>query len=61
MVHYADDSTAYYIGDSLESMVPYVNLELEKIDSWLFANKLSLNVEKSLFTYFSSKTLIEYS
>ena len=54
MVHYADDSTAY------ESMVPLVNLELEKINNWLCANKLFLNVEKSLFTVFSFRTLTLY-
>ena len=31
MVHCANDSTAYVIDDSLESWVPLINLELEKL------------------------------
>ena len=40
--------------------VPLVNLELEKNNSWLCANKLFLNIGKSLFTIFSSKNLTYY-
>ena len=53
-------STAYAVGDSLESILTSVNLELERVSSWLCTNKLSLNYGKYLFTNFSSKTLTCY-
>jgi len=34
-----------------------VNIELEKVDNWLCANRLSLNVRKSYFSVFSSRVL----
>ena len=59
-VLYADDSTAYVLGDFLESMVSLVKLDLEKTNNRLCVNKLSLNVGKSLFIIFSSETLAYY-
>ena len=44
MVHYADDITSNVIVDSLESMVLPVNLQIDKIDSWLCSKKLSHSV-----------------
>ena len=54
VVHYADDSTVYMIGDSLDSLIRKTNFELSKIDNWLCANKLSLNISKSQFCMFSN-------
>jgi len=54
-VHFADDSTVFYTGDSINELCLFFNNELLKIDSWLCANKLSLNVNKSSFTIFSTK------
>ena len=54
VVHYADDSTVYMIGDSFDSLIRKTNFELGKIDNWLCANKLSLNISKSQFCMFSN-------
>ena len=49
VVHYTDDSTEYMIGYSFDSLIRKTNFELGKIDNWLCANKLSLNISKSQF------------
>jgi len=54
-VHFADDSTVFYTGDSINELCLFFNYELKRIDSWLCSNKLSLNVSKSSFTIFSNK------
>ncbi len=46
-IHFADDSTVFKVGDSVEGLCVQVNEELDKIDKWLCANRLSLNVSKS--------------
>ena len=56
MIHFADDSTAYSSHKSLHELVPLVNIELEKIDQWICANKLSLNTDKTSFMIFSNTT-----
>ena len=47
VVHCADDSTVCMIGDSFDSHIRKTNFELGKIDNWLCANKLPLNISKS--------------
>ena len=51
-VHFADDSTVFY--DSINELSAFFNEELNKIDTWLCANKLSLNISKSSYTVFSN-------
>ena len=55
-IHFADDSTAYSSHNNLHELVPLVNIELEKIDRWICANKLSLNTDKTSFMIFSNTT-----
>ena len=55
-IHFADDSTAYSSHNNLHELVPRVNIELEKIDRWICANKLSLNTDKTSFMIFSNTT-----
>ena len=54
MVHYADDSTAYDFGTDICVLTNKINFELRKVDEWLRANKLSLNIAKSFFSVFSN-------
>ena len=54
LVHYADDSTAYDVGSNLETLTNLINNDLQKVDNWLCANKLSLNFTKSFFSVFSN-------
>ena len=50
---FADDTTVYYSADPSDPNTEIIlNRELEKVSSWLAANKLSLNVKKSNFLNF---------
>jgi len=52
-VHFADDTTVFMSGFSVESVVQQMNIELEKVQEWLHANGLSLNVAKTSFMVIS--------
>ena len=50
---FADDTTVFYSADPSDDRTEQIlNTELEKVSSWLAANKLSLNVKKSNFLHF---------
>ena len=49
---FADDSNLFYSHRNLHSLEEKLNHELNNINEWLRANKLSLNVEKSNFVIF---------
>ena len=51
---FSDDSNLFYAHKSLENLVQITNDELQKVNDWLCANKLSLNVDKSNFAIFHS-------
>ena len=53
LVHYADDTTALAVGDSISELCQTVNDELAVVDRWLCANKLSLNIAKTSYMLFS--------
>jgi len=44
---FADDSNLFYSHKNLNELQAIMNVELESIYSWLCANKLSLNIDKS--------------
>ena len=54
IINFADDSTAYLIHDDINSAIPLINRELEGVDEWVCANKLSLNTSKTAYTIFSN-------
>ena len=56
VIHYADDTTAFVKGENLEDLYEFVNLELDKINLWLKAIKLSLNVDKNEYIIFSNRS-----
>lgn len=47
LVHYADDTTYYMTGSSLDILIETINSDLENVDTWLRANMLSLNIDKT--------------
>ena len=51
-IHFADDSTIFMSGSDLERLCEEVSEELQKVDEWVRANRLSLNVEKTNFMLF---------
>ena len=51
---FADDSNFFCTGKDIDDLVDTVNHELKAIVSWLNANKMSLNVDKTHFMIFKS-------
>ena len=57
---YADDSVLILAHKNINILPSNLNLETPKITSWLIANQLSLNVNKTKFQYFvKSKQKLE--
>ena len=52
-LHFADDTTVYMSGNDLERLCVDVENELRKVNEWLNANRLSLNVDKTSFMLFT--------
>ena len=52
---FADDSNLFYEHKNLSTLQNIINTELLNIHTWLCANKLSLNIEKSHFVLFHSQ------
>jgi len=51
---FADDTNLFYASTSITELYETANTELEKINSWLKSNKLSLNTEKTKYILFHS-------
>jgi hypothetical protein len=60
---FADDTNIFVNGKDVNTLIENMNLELVKITQWLSANKLSLNIKKTNFMFFTTsknyKTLTE--
>jgi hypothetical protein len=50
---FADDSNLFYSHKNLQSLEQNLNEQLSKVDKWLCANKLSLNIENKFLLYFT--------
>ena len=48
-IHLADDTTVYMSGRNLTALCENVCEELNKVNEWLKANRLSLNIHKAYF------------
>ena len=46
---FADDTNVFISGKNIENLTQIMNNELEKLAKWLQVNKLSLNVDKTLY------------
>ena len=49
---FADDSNLFYSDKDLQHLEETINRELGEINTWLCANKLSLNIDKTHFVVF---------
>ena len=49
---YADDTDIFLEGNSYNKCISELNTELLKIESWLVANRLTLNVSKTHYMIF---------
>ena len=48
-IHFADDTTIYRSGPDLATLCNEITEELTRVDDWLKANRLSLNIDKTNF------------
>ena len=51
---FADDKNLFLDNTNILNLETNLNVELDKVSQWLFANKLSLNIEKTSFVVFHS-------
>ena len=58
-IHYADDTTLFSKANNLDDLIDLTNNELVKIDKWVCANKLSLNINKTAFSICSTKAVTD--
>ena len=49
---FADDTTVIIEGQNYNNLIPTLNTELNKLDVWLQANKLTLNTDKTHYMVF---------
>ena len=52
---FADDTNLFCTGRNIDSLVKEINAEMSKVYSWVKANKLSLNIDKTNFMLFTPK------
>lgn len=53
LILFADDTNAFYSHNNITRLVEIVNAELSKLLNWFYANKLSLNIDKTCFILFN--------
>ena len=53
---FADDTSIYLDSDNLFNLEKLINRELKKINIWLEANRLALNINKTNYVLFHSPT-----
>ena len=51
---FADDTNIYCESDTVDNVVKKANSELRKVNKWLEANKLSININKTNYIIFHS-------
>ena len=56
---FADDTSVFVSGKSVDTIIYNMNLELKKLYKWLYSNKLSLNIKKTHWILFSLKKKIK--
>ena len=49
---FADDTNLFFSHSNIETLFSTVNIELRKLTEWFKANKLSLNSDKTKYTFF---------
>lgn len=53
LVQFADDTTIFASGENINHLCEHMSSQLEHVDNYLRANRLSLNINKSCFMIFS--------
>ena len=58
ILSFADDTTVYLAGPYVHELKDKANSELIKLNDWLCANQLSLNVKKTKFSLFRPNNIM---
>ena len=53
--HFADDTCITYSNNKIKSVEKILNKDINEVNEWLKANRLSLNAKKSKLLFFQSK------
>ena len=54
---FPDDTNLFYSHHDIKTLFSTVNEELEKIEGWFTANRLSLNIKKAKYTFFHKNSV----
>ena len=54
---FADDKNLFYSHHDIKTLLSTVNEELEKLGGWFTANRLSLNIKKTKYTFFHKNSV----
>ena len=54
---FADDTNLFVHDRNIETLISVANTQLQKLNNWFLANKLSLNINKTCFTLFTKKKI----
>ena len=57
---FADDTSIYLKDETIENIYNVMNEELFKVGEWLAANKLSLNVDKTIYILFRGRRKVSH-
>ena len=60
LIHFADDTTLYASDDNLVNLSNTITNQLELVDIWLRANRLSLNVQKTSYMIFTHNKIHDH-
>ena len=52
IISFADDTNGFIVDNNLQALYEKGNSELENIDNWTVANKLSINIIKTNYILF---------
>ena len=56
-IMFADDTNLFYSHHNIKTLLSTVNEELEKLGDWFTANRLSLNIKKTKYTFFHKNSV----
>ena len=51
-IMFVDDTNLFYSHHDIKTLFSAVNEKLEKVKGWFTANRLSLNIKKTKYTFF---------
>ena len=56
-IMFADDTNLFYSHHDIKTLFSTVNAELQKLADWFTANRLSLNIKKTKYTFFHKNSV----